>query len=225
MNSIVKRVLEEFQFFLDALTERELLIDCNSLVPRYSTEGTRISWSTTTGLSYLFTDYSTIEQYVEILNKRDFCLCFLDGGLIQIDYYIKDDEITFHRLCYVPCPFKYEASEWVDISLSDIPSMMNGSDLLRDTRLASPIRFDFDENVRDDKHAYSHVSINKQSCRIPAYGPISLGHFFRFVLRYFYEEHFDADMWWTELQPRLYSRTLEHPSPHEIYIESAVGYR
>ncbi|MGZ5011799.1 MAG: DUF2290 domain-containing protein [Methylobacter sp.] len=223
MNLIASHILEEFQFFLDALIDRELLIDSNSLIIQSSERGTSISWSNSTGLSYLFSDYSNFEQYIEILNRRDFSLCFYDGGLIQINYFIADNQVKYHRLCYIPCPFKYEASDWTGISLSEIPSMMSESDLLRDTRLASPIRFDFDVSFTDEKHAHSHVSINKQSCRIPAYGPISLGHFFRFVLRYFYEDHFDADNSWAGLRPRLYSRTLNYPSPHEFHIESAVG--
>lgn len=224
MSSVVNEITEEFQCVLDALIERELLIDSNPLLVQSSSEGTRISWASSAGLSYLFSEYSTFGQYIETLNQRDFNLCFFDGGLVQINYFVENDEIVAHRLCYVPCPFNYVASEWEEFSLCDIPSLMSASDLLQETRLASPVRFDFDKEFSDDRHAHSHVSLNKQSCRIPTYGPVSLGHFFRFILRYFYEEQFDADMWWADLRPRLYTRTLDHPSPHEIHIESAVGF-
>ncbi|AYQ36685.1 hypothetical protein BLA9940_07002 [Burkholderia aenigmatica] len=224
MASKVRRITEDYKLFVDALTEKELLIDSNPLA-QYQVEGCdRISWSRAGNLAYLFTDYSSIEQYVQVLNNRDFNFCFIDGGLAQIDYTIKGDEVIKHRLCYIPCPFSYNPADWPDIPLSDIPSMMGPEDFLRNAKLASPIRFDFDSKFQDERHAYSHVTLNKQTCRIPAYGPVSLGHFFRFVIRYFYEETVEMGEWLADVRPRLYSRTLEHPSPHEIHIDSAVGF-
>lgn len=224
MASKGRRIIEDYSLFTDALTEKELLIDANSLA-QYQLEGCeRISWSRYGNLAYLFTDYSTIEQYTQILNNRDFNFCFSDGGLVQIDYTIKADEVIKHRLCYIPCPFSYTPSEWPGISLSDIPSLMGADDFFRNAKLASPIRFDFDAEFKDEKHAHAHLTLNKQTCRIPAYGPVSLGHFFRFIVRYFYEETLEIGEWLAEIRPRLYSRTLEHPSPHEIHIDSAVGF-
>lgn len=224
MAELGQRISENFHGFLDLLIERNLLIDSNPLLLIKSIKGTNLTWSTSTGLSYLFTDYASIDQYVEILNRRDFNFCLYDGGLIQIEYFIKDDEIFKHRLCYIPCPFSYDPLSWEGIALSDIPSMMSASDLLKDARLTSPIRFDFDAEFSDEKHAFSHLTLNKSSCRVPAYGPISLGHFFRFILRYFYEVEFDLGLGWEEFRPKLYSRTLIHPSPHEMHIESAIGF-
>ncbi|MCF1367091.1 DUF2290 domain-containing protein [Burkholderia cenocepacia] len=219
-----RRLQEEFQFFVDELTEKEMLIDLNPLVAAESEKQTRLSWTTDGGLAYLLTEHSSIEQYIEVLNRRDFSLCLKDGGLLQVDYTIKNSEITHHRLCYMPCPFQFELSEWPGVAIAEIPSLMSAADLIRDARLASPIRFDFDIDFSDDKHAHSHLTINKKTCRIPAYGPVSLGHFFRFILRYFYESDFDRGPWLSEIRPKLFTRTLNHPSPHEIHIESAIGY-
>lgn len=224
MDAMVQQIRRDYQFFLDIMTERGLLIDANPLSIQETAVGIRTSWASTTGLSYLFTDYASVDQYVEMLNRREFSLCFSDGSLLQIDYYVVDGEITSHRLCYVPCPFNYSAADWEGFALSDIPSMMSSAELLRETRLASPIRFDFDAKFSDEKHAHAHLSINKQSCRIPAYGPVSLGHFFRFILRYFYEDEFDVSPWWSDVRPSLYSRTLGHPRPHEMHLESSVGF-
>lgn len=224
MSSTARRLQGEFELFLDELTERGLLIDSNSLaVLRYGNR-TRLSWSASAGLGYLFTDHSTIEQYVEVLERRDFSLCLHDGGLAQIDYTLSGDEIVAHRLCYIPCPFQYEVADWPGISLASIPSLMSAGELIRDARLVSPIRFDFDVAFADHRHAHSHLTLNKQTCRIPVYGPVSPGHFFRFVLRYFYESNFDTGPWLESVRPKLFSRTLGHPSPHEMHIESAVGY-
>lgn len=219
-----RRILDDFTLFLDELTERGLLIDGNPLIAFHFKNKTRLSWSTSANLAYLFTEHSSIEQYVEVLQRRDFSFCLFDGGLIQVDYTIEDDEVVAHRLCYIPCPFEYEPSQWLGIPLAEIPSMMSVGEFIKSARLSSPIRFDFDSEFSDEKHAHSHLTLNKQTCRIPAYGPISLGHFLRFILRYFYEPQFDAGNWLADVRPKLYTRTLPHPSPHEIHIESSIGF-
>ncbi|WP_075358828.1 DUF2290 domain-containing protein [Caballeronia sordidicola] len=219
-----RRILDDFAGFLDEATEKGLLRDSNQLVSFSTRKGMRYSWDAGANLSYLFTDHASIEQYVEVLLRRDYSFCLFDGGIIQIDYTIKDNEIMGHRLCYTPCPFHYEPGDWIGIALSEIPSMMSASELIKDARLGSPIRFDFDSEFNDEKHAHSHLTLNKQTCRIPTYGPLSLGHFFRFILRYFYESNFDNGPWLADVRPKLFTRTLTHPSPHEMHIESAVGY-
>ncbi|MDB5823094.1 MAG: hypothetical protein JWR21_1798 [Herminiimonas sp.] len=219
-----RRILDDFNLFLDELTEGGLLIDGNPLVALRFKNKARLSWSASANLAYLFTEHSSIEQYVEVLQRRDFSFCLFDGGLIQVDYTVEDDEVVAHRLCYIPCPFEYEPSQWLGIPLADIPSMMSVDEFIKLTRLSSPIRFDFDSEFSDEKHAHSHLTLNKQTCRIPAYGPISLGHFLRFILRYFYEPQFDAGNWLADVRPKLYTRTLLHPSPHEFHIESAIGF-
>ena len=203
-----RRILDDFAGFLDESTEKGLLIDSNPLVTSHTKKGARLSWSASANLSYLFTEHASIEQYVRVLENRDFSFCLFDGGLVQVDYTIKGDEIMGHRLCYMPCPFSYQPEEWAGYALSEIPSMMSVGDLIADARLASPIRFDFDKEFSDDKHTHSHLTVNKQTCRIPAYGPVSLGHFFRFVLRYFYETDFDNGPWLVDVRPRLFTRTL-----------------
>lgn len=224
MNSITKRIKEDYSVFIDSLTESGLLLDMNPLTAYESKSGMLLSWSASAGLSYLFTSYANINQYAELLNRRDFSVCLFDGGLIQIEYRIDKDGICGHRLCYVPCPFDFKPEEWEGISLAEVPYLMSEKELLANARLASPFRFDFDRKFTDEKHAHAHISVNKQTCRIPAYGPISLGHFLRFVMRYFYEESFDSASLGGELNPKLYTRTLPRPVPHELYVESVVGF-
>lgn len=224
MTTLERKLIEEFQQCLDLLTEQGMLIDSNPLVSRASSAGTGLSWSRASGLSYLFSEYASIEQYIEILNRRDFSFCLFDGGVVQVNYFLKGDEIISHRLCYVPCPFSYSPEEWDGVSLGDVPLLMDSSDFIKNARLASPIRFDFDAEFSDERHAHAHLSLNKSSCRVPAYGPVSMGHFFRFILRYFYEPQFAGGDGWSDIRPRLHCRTLSHPAPHELHIETAVGY-
>ena len=206
----------------DELIGRKLLMDCCTLVPFESRQGTVLSWSGGAHLSYLFAEYSTLEHYQAILDLRDFCFCFSDGGLVQIRYEIQDRAIIRHRLCYFPCPFSFTYEDSEGISLAELPYLFSAEELRTRLRLATPIRFDFDAEFTDGHHAHSHFSINKESCRVPAYGPVSLGHFLRFVLRYFYETEFVGLGEWDVLKPRFYQRTLCYPSPHELHLESAV---
>lgn len=210
----------DFRSFEESLIERNLLIDSNPLLSLRSQQSTFLSWSNHAKLAYLFEDFSTIAQFKMMLAKRDFHFCMRDGGIFQIYYEIKGDRIRKHRLCYVPCPFHYAAEEWRGVSLDEIPDMMCAEDFITRTRLGSPVRFDFDSEMTDKKHAHSHFSFNKQTCRIPAYGPISLGHFFRFIMRYFYEINFDSDSCWEEIKPKRFERTLDGFVPHEFHMDT-----
>lgn len=224
MDHLASRILAEYNAATDELLERELLIDSRSLIPFETQQRTMLSWSGGAHLSYLYGEYSTLEHYRAMLNQRDFCLCFADGGLVQIRYDIEDKEIVSHRLCYFPCPFSFESEDLEGISLSDVPLLFSADELRTRFRLASPIRFDFDADIADERHAHSHVSLNKETCRLPAYGPVSLGHFFRFILRYFYEVEFANLNEWEDLTPQLYRRTLQHPPPHEFHLDTASSY-
>jgi hypothetical protein len=144
--------------------------------------------------------------------------------LVQIRYDIEDKEIISHRLCYFPCPFSFDSEDSEGISLSDVPLLFSVDELRSRFRLASPIRFDFNADIADARHAHSHVSINKETCRLPAYGPVSLGHFLRFILRYFYETEFANLGEWEDLAPCLYRRTLQHPPPHEFHLDTVSSY-
>lgn len=224
MDPVASEIIRDYRWAQDELIERGLLMDAGSLVPFESQQRTVLSWSGGAQMSYLFGEYSTIDHYRAILDLRDFCLCFSDGGLVQIRYEIQDRVIVGHRLCYFPCPFSFTSEDSEGIALSEVPLLFSAEELRMRIRLASPIRFDFDAELVDSRHAYSHVSINKESCRLPAYGPVSLGHFLRFIVRYFYETEFRSLSEWEELKPKFYRRTLPHPSPHELHLETAVSY-
>lgn len=232
-HEFLHQVMEDYQSFMDALIDRELLIDANPLEALQHTDIdesgkkialTTISWAGSSGLSYLFSDYASIKQYQETIRRRDYNFCLADGAIIQLRYKFDDTKIIYHRLCYTPCPYPYSPEDFGDIGLADIPDLMGASDFISNTRLVSPIRFDFDFYFTDDKHAKSHLSLNKQTCRIPAYGPISLGHFMQFIFRYFYEEDYDDNGWWPAVRPRVTAKTLGYPRPHEFHLESSVEF-
>lgn len=231
MNLFARQLLEDYNALMNSLIESDLLIDANPLdVQEYDVveesgeriRKTNLTWAGASGLSYLLEEHASIEHYMEIVKRRDFNFCLYDGSLIQIHYQVANDAVVKHRLCFVPCPFAYPKEEQLGLGLSDIPELMSENDMRRDIRLCSPIRFDFDNNFQDDKHSHSHVTLNKSTCRLPAYGPVSLGHFIRFVFRYFHEERFEASNWWQDFSPRVYTKTLANPFPHEFHLQSST---
>lgn len=224
MLPLVSKILADYSAVTDELADRKLLIDSRQLIPFETHQRTMLSWSGGAHLSYLFGEYFTLDHYRAMLNQRDFCLCFADGGLVQIRYDIEDKDIVSHRLCYFPCPFSFDSGDTEGIALCDVPLLFSADELRARFRLASPIRFDFDADFTDDRHAHSHVSLNKDTFRLPAYGPVSVGHFFRFILRYFYEMEFANLSEWEELTPLLYRRTLQHPAPHEFHLDTTANY-
>jgi hypothetical protein len=233
MRDLARKIQDEHQAFMDALIERSLLIDANPLeVHEYQAYDSRgrptsemsLVWGGASGLSYLFSEHSSIEQYLEAIRRRDYNFCLADGSIIQIHYRLERDGVKYHRLCFQPCPYPYPFDGQEDLGLADIPDLMSPGELIRDVRLASPIRFDFDRHFSDEKHAHSHLTINRASCRVPAFGPVSLGHFMRFIFRYFFEAEFDEPGWWPEVNPKVFAKTLTYPAPHEFHLESSVGF-
>lgn len=226
MASLIADISRDFRSILDRLVDLEMLRDNNQLIEFSSKDETVLSWSRNPSLSYLFGTYSSMEQYKMILDNRDFCFCFDDGGIVQMSYIVNKDEIVWHRLSYYPCPFRFTSEEVSEISLSEISELFSANDLRDRIRLVSPVRFDFDAKVCDEKHAQSHLTINKDTCRLPLYGPISPGHFMRFILRYFYEDEFSSEFHGDWVKPRFYGRTLPHSSmalnPHEFYVDTSI---
>jgi hypothetical protein len=221
VNRIEREVTEQISLTTSILLESELLLDSNGVVRDESRGSIILAWQQDPHLSYLFGEFSRLSHYLESIRRRDYNFCLSDGSFIQIYYQIEGDEIAKHRLCYYPCPFDIEQSESEDYGLLDYCDLIGDLELRSRLRLVSPIRFDFDSRLADFRHHYSHVTTLKSSCRIPAYGPISVGHFMRFILTHFYQESL-MEPSLEELDAIMYVRTLHSPPGHEMFLESSV---
>ena len=171
-----------------------------------------------------------------------------DGSLIQIEYDFIGQRLKKHRLCYYPCPIilDYKDSgfdndldyieEVVCLKLFDEVSNLvekrttseikDGEDFLHeatkaDTQFAmrTPIRFDFDEDSAGTNHSASHMHMSHYDCRIPVFGPISVGHFIRFIFRHFYPKQWDSN---TQIQAstvRYLSHTIARDECNDLYLD------
>lgn len=223
MSALSSTIMREAKAALELLAENQLLIDANPLSLEVHDKFELLSWNNKANISYLFAEYSTLEQYLKVVENRDFLYLFHDGGVVQVFFRVEEDCIVRHRLCYYPCPFQFNAEDWAGVSIAEIPTLMSAEEILRSVRMATPVRFDFDANFSDEKHAHSHFTINRSTCRVPAYGPVSFGHFLRFVLRYFYERDIEITEEWEDFRPKFYSRTLTIQAFHELHIDTAMG--
>lgn len=180
-----------------------------------------LTWNSSAKLSYLFGEYLSVDQYLQVLQNRDFVILFSDYSVLQLEYKIAGNDILTHRLCYMPSPVNFDPEFMFDYSALDYVNDLGSDGLRQSLRMVTPVRFDFDSNFRDDKHEYSHLTLNKDTCRVPGYGPVSFGHFFKFIIRYFYEDYF-FKIDWKEILPEVYIKTIDHPRPHELYFDSSI---
>lgn len=228
MANLAEKICNTHRIFLDNIVNLGLVRDSNPLINNFflsSEDGyvNHLTWNKTCNLSYLFGDYLSIKQYLNVLDRRDYTILFSDGAVLQVDYLIREAEILKHRLCYLPSPIEYEPGDLYDLTLDEYIACISNEELVSATRLVTPVRFDFHYKHRDEKHEHSHLTLNKSSCRIPGYGPVSLAHFLKFMMRYFYEDHFESEGIWDGIEPAFFNRTLAHPSPHEFHFDSSIG--
>lgn len=165
-----------------------------------------VSWCNN-GFTLKNNDFSSISEYLTLLECSQYTMVLFDGSLFQISYSISRDNIVGHRLCWYPAPFdigdEYEIGNIIhrahDIltqgcstlmehitnpELPTYPIKING------VFSRSPIRIDYYEMPQDKKDAHPdvHLHISNENCRIPVKGPLSIKDFMSFIVGNFYPE-------------------------------------
>ena len=138
--------------------------------------------------SLIIDDPTRIMDYVTLLERKEYSYLMYDGAIVQVSYVFEGEAIDRHRLLYYPCPFSIDVSllEQFEASLSDLIREVYMEDLERSVVLSSPIRFDYEPEAAADFHPASHITMNKNTCRIPVRSPMRFDQFTRFVLENFY---------------------------------------
>lgn len=137
----------------------------------------------------------SIPEYLGFLNAGEFSCVLQDGALIQVSYDVRRQAIRRHRLLYYPCPFslsEHDIGSSGDVA-ETVEQMADGLRLgedwdLHSLKLQGPMRFDFDALERKPLHEHSHVHLANDDSRIPLFGPLGVGQFFRFILQSFYSK-------------------------------------
>jgi hypothetical protein len=189
------------------LLENKLAIDSNSAIVRKFGHNSILTWANAPDnlFSPSFGQYSTITEYRHFIQNRYYHCILFDGSIIQFGYSFNNNSLVKHRNCYYPCPINITSTDFDNIQPGD--DFVTLFDLLLDNeldafkigtfkpefsnlqhlfKLSSPFRFDYDPEAQTNTHPASHLHLVSEDCRWPIYGPISVGHFVRFVFRHFY---------------------------------------
>ena len=128
------------------------------------------------------------DVYKELKRERDYNLSLADGALIQLQYTFEDDEISRHRLAFLPSPDLTVYQNDPDFYAID----MVYAEVIEKNIVPTPVRFDFDrDSFVEYDHPMSHLTIGQyKNCRIPVSSAISPYRFFEFILGSFYNTAF-----------------------------------
>lgn len=182
-------------------------------------------------------DFASVKEYRELVRSRFYTCMLIDGSLLQIGYFFRRDELVKHRLCFYPSPIALQPNEYepeldigevVDFYLDDELAAFRA--LMESTkqappiqtmrlRMRSPIRFDFDLDAQEVNHPGSHLHISHENCRWPVFGPLSVGHFTRFVFRHFFPSFWDQHAFLRTAVLRSADRSITVEEERELFID------
>ena len=181
--------------------------------------------------------FATVPEYRFLLRTGDFLAALADGSILQASYLFYRDEVISHRLAFFPCPVVFELDdleaatldEVVDAalagSLATIGSDDASTDDLSSLRLTGPWRFDFCREPAP-QHPVSHCHVGVSACRIPVNGPLSPGHFFRFVFKNFLPEVWARVGGLRDWPMQDLGETIRHPEESlEVHLSWRRGGR
>lgn len=205
------------------LWDAALILDSNiTVVEPLAQNERRITWTKASGFA-LF-EYPSIDEYVRILRERQYTALLYDGSLLQISYDIKlPNEISGHRLCYFPCPIEINREVVEEFGLIDLIEMLSGDELRTRVRLESPVRFEFDPDAASEHHPASHLTLSRNTCRIPVFAPLNLRQFFQFVFLNFYSERWKLHPFLGDAPSWECDRTLSSTDMVQLHVDCKSG--
>jgi hypothetical protein len=133
---------------------------------------------------------ATLADYRAIIASKDYSYLLMDGAVVQVLMTFDRGSIAWHRLHYFPSPFRISEDLLADFDggLLEFIDEVLQDDLAPNIVSRSPFRFDFDPENAGPLHPASHLTINEESCRIPARAPLSFDTFMKFILENFYPD-------------------------------------
>lgn len=230
-------VRNEIGRLCDFLLARGLALDANGAVVRQRARVKTVTWPTGSATPFRVTpeSASTLAEYRQHLSERQFVGLLDDGAVLQLTYWYDADVLVKHRLCYYPCPLDIPWDEmpedltvvdWFDAYVEEEGRFLSSTKRSPEGhvpfegsfRLKGPLRFDYDRAATADGHPSSHLHLSTRECRIPVFGPLSVGHFVRFVFRHFYPAVYSAHAELREWPCNIDSRSLTVGEMQEIHV-------
>lgn len=131
-------------------------------------------------------NFATFQEYVDLIENRQYSALMANGDFFQISYSIRKDTIVKHRLCWYPCPIEILSDDLENGGIIDaLLDRMSGAKL-NQLQSKGPVRFDYDSLEYSEEHPEIHLHMIDENCRIPVKTPLCLRNFFDFIFRNFY---------------------------------------
>ena len=163
--------------------------------------------------------FGSIDEYFAWLKNNQFSAILFDGSMLQISFDLRWGNLIAHRLVYYPCPIELNDEELMLLREFPVIEVIDDYTDTRDRfRTKSPIRFDFDEKAGTSTHPTSHMTMLTNDCRLPVYGPLSLGHFVTFVFRNFYPNIWEQHEFVREWPTKVERQTIEPSDQDHLHI-------
>lgn len=124
------------------------------------------------------------KMYKLALEKKQFNVRLIDGGLLALYYKFRKNKIIHHRLSYLPSPNLIAFQNAPELYMQDEIY----ADILDKRIVTVPVRFDFDrEESKVIEHPISHLTLGQyKNCRIPVSSALTPYEFVTFIIRNFY---------------------------------------
>jgi hypothetical protein len=231
MSQTPNQLRTEIEDLVADLLEANLAIATRATLIQKAGTNSFVSWASGVPVSVFEEEFGSIAEYLAYLNNAQYTCVLYDGALIQLSYVYARDEIVKHRLGYYPCPLRVERNDYsAELDFGEAVGLLFDSETLAvldeshlvgatRLRLRSPVRFDFDSEGATLDHAASHVHLLSSECRWPVFGPVSVGHFVRFVFRRFYTDAWREHSFLREWPLRFRKRTIAVDECQELFIE------
>lgn len=182
---IPEEVLKEIRDLTAELIAAGISVDQNFPSLRQIGNGdTLVGLSQLEDLSITLKNIPYAEAYTVLRENRSYNIRLIDGGMIQMLFTFRADDLIKQRLAFFPSPDLLEYQN--NSEIYDLDELY--ADVTSRNVVTVPVRFDFDpQNFTAGTHPKSHLTIGQyKNCRIPVSAPLTPFLFMEFILQSFY---------------------------------------
>lgn len=182
-SALCKRV-SDFGF---ALLEHGFAIDAKAHVLEGPRSSARLTWSDASGV--IVSSEPSVHEYLDILKTQNYSALMCDGGIVQVQYMFRYNDVVKHRIVYWPCPFNVQGLvDELDAPIVEIIDQLFLPYMAEKSILRGYIRFDYAPAAAAPGHPASHLTLIRGDCRIPVRAPVNYENFMTFLLENFYPD-------------------------------------
>ena len=217
--SLQVALMQEITSRLGLLEKSKLVLDSNQCqIRQIAAKEYFVAWQGSHGLAQVFDEeQNPLQTYAAIVQNRFYSALLEDGGLLQIAYHVRGDQVVNHRLCFFPCPITLTENDFV-VGLGDAVVGLSLEEIGARWNHTCIVRFEFNQATMSEVHPAAHVTFCKACCRVPMVGPINAGAFINFVLTHFYPEQVSANPGLISHTTKVLQKTITSPQRNNLHF-------